>query len=626
MPTTRPLTDHGDSYIETIRRRRGWNDQFFHITTTIDSTPLPDIDVATATLHDAITQGKEITILTDFDMDGVASGVLAYAGLSELGARVNLVIPDYRGPRNIVAHDIDHALGLYPATDLFITCDVGINSNDGIHRAHDLGRRVLVTDHHIEEVPCEADVVINPNRINSSFPDPDICGAQVMYLLLDRYAATYAPAKSGAVSMLRLFAGVGALADVMPLTRWTRVLVRQAIALLRLSIPEVPTNYWGAWDAFGARNVDITSATLTQVITSGNHHPRYTQAFYGMTLLLRQLVVNKKLRSIEDINASFIGFTLGPTFNATRRVGGDMHDSFVFFAPDAVMASKPDYNKTHVQAIDTILDNNERRKQLTKQAMADIESSRQPHAPHVWFSTAPTGILGLLASKLSQAHGVPVAVLNPDTLGGSARSPEWAPMIDIVHNLGDDDISIAGHQHACGVKMDNHAALRTFAQALADHTASTPVELKSQDTPDLHLADITRMDLLDAEVVYELTRSVDAIIMEPEPLLELIEQLSILEPFGHGFDYPDIRISIQPGRCLITTMGNDKQHVRITTPAGLTLLWWNAADRVDELSQAPVATATVTLSTNTFRGQTLPQGIVAGMELHAAPTTSTTQP
>ena len=143
---------------DIIRERKGWHTHVIEQLEVSTDEPLPDLDRSVELIHREISQGRTITVLTDYDMDGVAAGILTYAGLAELGAHVELVIPHYEGPREITAPKVDQALAQYPTTSLLITCDVGINSNEGIDRAHDRGVAVIVTDHHIQTVDvCRAE-------------------------------------------------------------------------------------------------------------------------------------------------------------------------------------------------------------------------------------------------------------------------------------------------------------------------------------------------------------------------------------------------------------------------------------------------------------------------------------
>ncbi|PZU04561.1 MAG: single-stranded DNA exonuclease [Gordonia sp. (in: high G+C Gram-positive bacteria)] len=646
---------------EIIRERKGWD------TTTIvqlelsTDAVLPDIDRSVELIHAAITAGRTITVLTDYDMDGVAAGILTYAGLAELGAHVELVVPHYEGPREVTADKVDQALAQYPTTSLIITCDVGVNSNEGIDRAHQRGVQVIVTDHHIQQVDvCRADAVVDPNRTGCTYPEPDICGSQVALHVLSTYARVHCPTKASAIAMLSVFGGIGGLADVMPLRGQTRTLVRRAIGLLVLALPEVPVyttqdslrednpikRYQiGEWNIEEPERINPNTSTLMRIVNGQSHDRRYREALRGISVLLAQLIGAGKIRSVEDLDVSFLGFTLTPMFNATRRVGADMADSFMVFAPDAVRSSRPDYMPDHFatehhialarrRAADTLVLNNETRKELTKLAMEDILGAEQPYAPYLWFSESQPGVLGLLASNLLTETGMPTMVVNPHTLAGSARAPEWFDVLGFVADMNDSRLRALGHHQACGVGATDQQALVNLVAAIDSYVRSLPDPDPADLRADLHMMDIESLSQLDAAAADTLRRLQPDIALPWAPeLVDLAQSLNQLGPFGHGFPAADIRVTFQPVSATLKLMSRkedagelekgttpdpaDYKHLKITTGHGLDLLWWNKADQYHALSDAQLVTATITLSTSQFMGHLRPQAIISSLVIHA---------
>ncbi|OUS97384.1 DHH family phosphoesterase [Rhodococcus sp. NCIMB 12038] len=645
---------------DIIRERRGWD------TTTIDQLEastdeaLPDLTCAVELLHTAISGGRTITVLTDYDMDGVAAGILTYAGLAEMGANVELVVPHYVGPRDVTADKIDQALTQYPTTSLIITCDVGINSNDGIDRAHQLGMQVIVADHHIQDVEvCRADAVVNPNRTGSTYPEPDICGSQVALHVLSAYARTNCPDKSGAIAMLSVFGGIGGLADVMPLRGQTRTLVRRAIGLLVLALPEVPLytkqdtlreedpikRYQiGQWNVEDPDRIDPDTSTLMRIVNGQSHDRRYREALRGLSILLSRLVAGGKVRSVDDLDVSFLGFTLTPMFNATRRVEADMADSFMVFVPEAVHASRRDYmpdvfaTAAHIAqarrvAADTLVTNNETRKEITKAAMEELRAAEQPYAPYLWFSEAKPGVLGLLASNLLTETGVPTMVVSPHTLAGSARTPAWFDMLGFVAEMNDPRLRAAGHHQACGVGASDLDAVARIVSAIDEYVRSLPEPDPEDLRADLHMMDIESLAGLGPSAAATLVHLQPDIPLPLAPqLVGLAQSLSELGPFGQGFPFPDIRVTFQPTHAVVHPLSRkedagelekgtwpdpaDYKHLKITTAHGLDLLWWNSTDHHQALTEASLVTATIDLSTNQFMGNVRPQAIVSSLVIH----------
>ncbi len=123
-----------------------------------------------AELHRIRQVGEQIVVLPDFDMDGITSGVLGWAGLSELGFNVGLYIPDYKRGHDISVEAVRELRAQFPTATTVLTCDGGINSNEGIEEARRLGFRTLVTDHHMELPPGSvADIAVNPVRMSETY-------------------------------------------------------------------------------------------------------------------------------------------------------------------------------------------------------------------------------------------------------------------------------------------------------------------------------------------------------------------------------------------------------------------------------------------------------------------------
>lgn len=642
--------------ITLIARRAGWTDTVFNRRNTITTQPLPYADSAAHMIHDHIIRDQHITILTDFDMDGVMSGIMAYCGLKLIGARnVHMVIPDYRGPRNVVASDIDRVQKLFPQTSLIITCDVGTTSHEGIDAAHKAGMRIIVTDHHLEDdQPCRADVLVNPNRRDIAYPERDICGAQTIAHVISTYIDNHIPEGvhrnniKDAFSMLRMFSGIGAMADVMPLFGQTLSDVSRAANLMKIMVGPMPINKYGSFDNELAAETNPSAAIGTSIMYSLTQENSIVSPFTGMATMMQAYVVSKKLRTYDDVNAGFIAWTFAPTINATRRVEGSMADVFGVFLPEVVEANFPgqyhtDRSDYRYQCAMRLIDNNERRKEMTVNAIREIQASDSPYAPYVFTADIPAGIMGLIASQTTKMSNLPAIVIDPHSLSGSARAPQWFSIIDAARDI--PGMTAMGHAQACGVRFDDHTAITQWVGLLesivdtARHAVDTGTTVPNGDSIDQHYAhllytamstpqepDVAFIDVPDQwwshhpEQAYALRNKWDdewsMLMPTADQLSQVTEQLNQIGPFGHGFEYPSVVVSVITSTCLINTMGSDNQHVKIVTPHNLTLLWWNAADQVETLNSHHTAHFEIELSHNRFSqqrtetGRYIPQAIV----------------
>lgn len=615
-----------EHYFDAIAARRGWTYDALYTRDTYTTEPIDGMQATAAELHRIYTSGIPITIWPDYDMDGIASGTILYAALAELGFNVHMIIPDYTGARTMVPSDIDHIMSVYPDTGAVITSDSGINSNEGIDYAARRGLITIVTDHHHENADdlCRAPFVVNPNRVGSTYPEKGICGAQVAWLLMCYYAHHYCPDKTAAIERLRLFAGIGALADVMPLIHRSREDVKVALTLLGLLTPEFPRDNYGRIDAKARDWVDTQTTPLTYVLDQTPHHPYYRDAFNGVVTLIRELGFAGKLYNTDSYDESLIGFTVAPMFNATRRIEADMAYNMAVFTPSVVEHyAAQGHIPTAIDpgnAVVTLIHNNELRKRTTSQLLSAIAAhGYHPYAPYVFINPqpAPAGFLGLLATQLLSATGsfatVVVNRLPDGTFSGSARAIDGVSVLQVADTI--NGMTAAGHDQACGVNFEGEDALRAFANAMFDIEAA-----HESDEPVLTPADLNLLDMRGPSLNrldYVTRNSIDA-QLDTDKFLDMVDELERMRPFGNGFEYPTITVTIDPAQCDITTLKHDR-HTKITTDSGLVLLAWNTDNTVlgetirAAVDSGDIMQCIIECGVNTFKGVTSAQGIIQGV-------------
>lgn len=596
----------GQDLFNRVRERMGWTDQYLAEINSPEHPLLKDIDQMVMALEILRASNKEITIVPDFDTDGICAGMILYAGLNEIGLRTNLHVPDYHLGHEIQPTVINAVQQEFPNTSAIITCDAGTNSTAALTHANNLGLITLVTDHHVEEAKSLAHILVNPNRIDETYPNREICGAHVAYQVVERYASLYQPGALSAIGWLKVFAGIGTVADVMSLVYENRDLVREALMFTRLLIatPEPAPTYkkvkskYEEPDEFD--DIDITidrTPTLLSMLRSQNHHPVYMRAFEGLTMLLEELGTTH-----ERVDEQLYGFSVAPAFNATRRVDGDYRTGFAVFTADT-----PDEQQAAAQQL---VEYNVQRKTQVREILNAILENDQPWAPYVFPTDALPGMLGLIAQNLMLMHGHPVAVVRIHADGscsGSMRSPTWFPVIEQLSSLGDPNIGAQGHEFACGVHAPSPQAL---------HEALATLIPKRRDEVIAETGILVHSD--PAALVLGTSSDADAPLHEIKAITQYMSAVRELAPFGHGFPAPPVDMVINLATCSIHTMGDQKQHLKVITPEGVALLWWNRADLAPLLSERKnsidaadtVCRLRVTLGLNTFAGRTTLQGIV----------------
>jgi single-stranded-DNA-specific exonuclease len=190
---------------------------------------LSNIDTAALKIIEAIEQNRKITIVGDYDVDGVSSSAVMYLFLKRIYDNFEVVIPDR----------FEDGYGLTPKllekieSDLIITVDNGISSIEAAKICRQKGIELIITDHHtpLDELPDA--IVVNP-KTSPDFPFKEICGAEVAWYLC---AALKSNLKLNVD--LREFLDIVAIAiiaDVMPLTHMNRTLVNMGLKRLNKAL------------------------------------------------------------------------------------------------------------------------------------------------------------------------------------------------------------------------------------------------------------------------------------------------------------------------------------------------------------------------------------------------------
>ncbi len=204
-------------------------------------------DAAARLLADAITAGRRICVVADYDCDGATACAVALRGLRLLGASpdtLNYVVPDRAlHGYGLTPTIVDLALAQRP--DLLVTVDNGIASLAGVAHARAAGLQVLVTDHHLPARDHDAvllpaaDVIVNPNQPDCTFESKALAGVGVMfYVLLATRAVLRERGAFSAAAQPRLDAlldlvALGTVADVVRLDANNRRLVAQGLKRIR---------------------------------------------------------------------------------------------------------------------------------------------------------------------------------------------------------------------------------------------------------------------------------------------------------------------------------------------------------------------------------------------------------
>ena len=511
---------------------------------------LKGVGQAVTRIRRALKAGETIAVYGDFDVDGVTATALLVTVLRALGGTANPYIPNR----------IDEGYGLNRGalkslreggTTLVVTVDCGIRSTVEVDYAKQIGLDLIVSDHHSvgPELP-PAEAVINPKQPDCSYPFKSLAGVGIAFKLahallmvekqtpLGRRAAT----SMSPEDLLDLVA-LGTVADIVPLIGENRLLVSRGLKHL--------------------------------------NQPRRVG--------LQSLISQTKLKP-GKIRASNIAFQLGPRLNAAGRLDSGMLGFDLLTASDArsavKLAAKMDsLNRKRQDITERTFE------QAQKLAGDDLEGDM---LLAVGSDDFHPGILGLVASKLSESYYRPAVVMTigPETTRGSARSiPEFhiTRALDRCRPLL---VRHGGHAAAAGftVENDNRPALLEQLKAIAtEELQDMPLH------PSMHIdAEVTSADLT----------------------FDLWQQLNQLEPCGHQNETAVFCIrdtSVESWQ----TVGADGAHLKLRLNAGngaLDAIAFRQAAWADHLP--PAIDVAFTLDVNEWNGRRRLQLIVK--DIHPA--------
>ena len=191
---------------------------------------LQDASKAAKKIADAIREKKKITLVGDYDVDGVTSTAIMVDFFRQIPYPLEAIIPnrfkDGYGVSPSILERID--------ADLVITVDNGISAIEAAQICKERSIELIITDHHTpSEILPEAFAIVDPKLSTCSYPFTEICGAQVAWLLL----ALVKKELSLHVDMKQFLdiLCIAIIADIMPLVDINRTLVKEGLKVLMTS-------------------------------------------------------------------------------------------------------------------------------------------------------------------------------------------------------------------------------------------------------------------------------------------------------------------------------------------------------------------------------------------------------
>lgn len=429
----------------------------------------------------AIKTREKIMIFGDYDCDGQTSTALLYRALVSLGAQV-----DFRVPLRSEGYGLrPTAMKQISSEDisLIITVDNGTSAHAALALATEMGIDVIVTDHHeiLQGHPnCYA--FINPKREDNLYPCNYLAGVGVALKVVQALLCKL----FGQEWKLRIcdfldFAAIGTVADMMPLTGENRTIVALGIRML-------------------------------------NERPKQ--------------IFKKILQRMPDrqVNSTTIGFGIGPLLNACGRIAN----------PNTSTRYLCEGDLTENDLLE-LININDHRKVMTKEHfdLAEViirDQSLDDYNVIVIEGPFHEGIIGLLASRITEKYAKPAIVINHDGKG-SCRSVQDTnfSIIKAIEECSSLLNNYGGHRAAAGLSIDTHKIddFRKDIHFAAEHQEKVIPKVPFQKNIPL--------------------------FSFPK---ELIKQFQRLEPFGMGNPKPVFYSESWFDSCIM--VGHTKEHFLLT--------------------------------------------------------------
>ena len=482
-----------------------------------------DIQIASARIKKAILEKETITIVGDYDVDGVVSTTIMLDFFHTINVKVNHIIPNR----------FEHGYGLSTKIvdlineGLVITVDNGISAYEASLKLKEKNIDLIITDHHTvgDKLPL-ALAIVNPKQKDCNFEFKEICGAQVAWYL----CAAIKKEMNLSVNMgefLDLLC-VAIIADIMPMTALNYTMVKQGLKKIKSSSRE----------AFKILN---------------------------------------EIMAKESLVSDDIGFFIAPKLNSAGR----MDDASVALS---FLLSKNSHHASESLALLDELNNYRKTLQEEISKKADSKTDKNDNAVIVWGEKWHEGVIGIVASKLSNSHKKPAFIfsIHNGIAKGSARANANINLYDLITKASHLLIGYGGHKNAAGLSLKAEN-LEEFKQLINN-------ELKHFQE-DLHIEPDTLGEL-----------DVSSVDLE---FISIIEQF---EPYGLENHRPIFKISnTKLVKCDL--IGKDKNHLKLTLNSdGVIFEALKFNDSNTNFSKN--LDLIVSVSKNEFRGEVTPQFLI----------------
>ncbi|MBE6247797.1 MAG: single-stranded-DNA-specific exonuclease RecJ [Prevotella sp.] len=404
----------------------------------IDPFLMNDMDVAVDRLNDAMGRKERIMVYGDYDVDGCTAVALVYKFLQQFYSNIDYYIPNREGEGYGVSRQgVDYAAET--GVKLIIVLDCGIKAIEEIAYAKQRGIDFIICDHHVpdDELP-PAVAILNPKRVDSTYPFKHLCGCGVGFKLMQAFA------KNNGIPFARLiplldFCAVSIAADLVPVESENRILAFH-----------------------GLKQLNQNPSTGLKAIIE----------ICGLT--------NRELTMTE------IMFKIGPRINASGRMqnGREAVELLVERDLQKALTDATRINELNEQRKDVD-------KQMTEEAneiVARLESQQHMQSIVLYDEGWKKGVVGIVASRLTELYFRPTVVLTiiDGIASGSARSVAGFDIYDAVKSCRDLLENFGGHTYAVGLTL-RQENIPEFRRRFQEYVNNHILPEQTQQTMDIDM-------------------------------------------------------------------------------------------------------------------------------------------
>ncbi|MBQ9758341.1 MAG: single-stranded-DNA-specific exonuclease RecJ [Opitutales bacterium] len=509
-----------------------------HVT---DPFLIPNLETAAQRIMRAIDAQETVSVVGDYDVDGVTAVTLLVCFLRRFGLRPHYFVPRRKEEGYGLSTAIVDRVLTRERPTLFFALDCGTNANEQVERLRSRGIDVVIVDHHRSKTSEAPDaVLVNPNSSFSAAPDfSPMCTAGLMFKVLHgvlKIMRSRRDPRSFDIILREYLdlVALGTITDISPLVGENRTMVR-----------------------FGLRQMKNTKCKG-----------------------LRALISASNIADTADILPVDISHRIGPRINASGRLADAALPVEMFLCENEKRCTELARELSEMNR-----DRQEIERGIYDEALAQIEADIPRRNALLACGEWHPGVVGIVAGKLSRHFNRPCVVLGIEgnLAKGSGRGVPGLNLIDVLRPYGDELDSWGGHPMAVGISVDVNKVAefreyldRAVGEALAKDGAGD---------------------------INERTLDIAAWLSPEDITAELFDQIEQLSPFGEGNPEPifGIKDIVMPSGAIV--FGGDNFRFQILLPnfSRLGVVAWHKPEGVPAAGTR--VDLAVRLSWNNYNGR-----------------------